>query len=100
MVTLQLTVQQSLRIDELPENYRVVGVDRAAPVVRKPNGQLVRIQSNGRLVAAKRVLVHPSLRSSDPAQHPFGSSSATSQRVKESQCPTKRRSPPRTRPSI
>jgi hypothetical protein len=52
MQTVKLTDQQTLRIAELPGDYRVVGVDRAAPMVRKPNGQLVRIQPNGRLIAA------------------------------------------------
>jgi hypothetical protein len=31
---------------------RVVGVDRECPLVRQSNGRLVRIQPNGRLVAA------------------------------------------------
>jgi hypothetical protein len=52
METLRLTDQQSLRIADLPENYRVVGVDRSAPFVRKPSGQLLRIQQDGRLTAA------------------------------------------------
>ena len=52
MDTLSLTDQQSLRIADLPENYRVVGVDHSAPFVRKPSGQLLRIQQNGRLTAA------------------------------------------------
>ena len=52
METVKLTDQQSLRIADLPENYRVVGVDRSAPFVRKPTGQLMRIQPDGRLTAA------------------------------------------------
>ncbi|MGA2322029.1 MAG: hypothetical protein ABSG95_15065 [Solirubrobacteraceae bacterium] len=52
MQTIKLTDQQSLRIDELPEGYRVVGVDHRAPFVRKPTGQVLRIQQNGRLTAA------------------------------------------------
>lgn len=52
METMKLTEQQSLRIAELPRAYRVVGVDRSAPLVRKPTGQLLRIQPNGRLIAA------------------------------------------------
>jgi len=52
METLRLTDQQSVRIADLPENYRVVGVDRSAPFVRKPRGQLMRIQQDGRLIAA------------------------------------------------
>ena len=49
---MTLTDQQRLRLEELPDDYRVVGVDRRAPLVRKPNGQVVRIQQNGRLIAA------------------------------------------------
>ena len=52
METMKLTDQQSLRIAELPAAYRVVGIDRSAPLVRKPTGQLLRIQPNGRLIAA------------------------------------------------
>jgi len=49
---IKLTDQQSLRIAELPEDYRVIGVDRRAPLVRKPSGQVLRIQQDGRLIAA------------------------------------------------
>lgn len=49
---MTLTDQQRLRLEELPDDYRVVGIDRRAPLVRKPNGQVVRIQQNGRLIAA------------------------------------------------
>jgi hypothetical protein len=52
MKTLKLTDQQRLRIGELPEDYRVIGVDRRAPFVRKPTGQVLRIQQDGRLIAA------------------------------------------------
>jgi hypothetical protein len=52
MGTMRLTDQQSLRIAELPEDYRVVGVDGSTPLVRKPTGQVLRIQQNGRLTAA------------------------------------------------
>jgi hypothetical protein len=52
METTKLTDQQSLRIAELPRDYRVVAIDRSTPVIRKPSGQLLRIQPNGRLVAA------------------------------------------------
>jgi hypothetical protein len=50
--TMTLTDQQSLRIAELPEDYRVVGVEGSTPLVRKPTGQVLRIQQNGRLIAA------------------------------------------------
>ena len=60
METVELSQQQSARMAELPENYRVVGVDHRAPLVRKPTGQIIRIQQNGRLtaptVAARRML--------------------------------------------
>jgi hypothetical protein len=52
METLTLTDQQGLRIAELPEDYRVIGIDRSAPFVRKPTGQVMRIQKNGNLTAA------------------------------------------------
>jgi hypothetical protein len=52
METVELSQQQSARIAELPEDYRVVGVDHRAPLVRKPTGQILRIQQNGRLAAA------------------------------------------------
>jgi hypothetical protein len=52
MEMMTLTDQQRLRLEELPDDYRVVGIDRRAPLVRKPNGQVVRIQQNGRLIAA------------------------------------------------
>jgi hypothetical protein len=52
METMRVTDQQSLRVAELPEDCQVVGVDDDAPSVRKPAGQLLRIQQDGRLTAA------------------------------------------------
>ena len=52
METVELSQQQSARMAELPEDYRVVGVERRAPLVRKPTGQIIRIQQNGRVTAA------------------------------------------------
>lgn len=52
METIKLTDQQSLRIADLPETYRVVAVARSAPLVRKPTGQIMRIQHDGRLTVA------------------------------------------------
>jgi hypothetical protein len=52
METVELTQQQSARMAELPEDYRVIGVDHRAPLVRKPTGQIICIQQNGRLTAA------------------------------------------------
>jgi hypothetical protein len=58
---VQLTEQQSLRIAELPNGYRLVGLDGAIPMVREPTGQLVRIEQNGELTTpsaeAKRKVV-------------------------------------------
>jgi hypothetical protein len=78
METVKLTGQQSLRIAELPADYRVVGIDHSAPLVRKPSGQLLRIQPNGRLVAAtleaRRNLEH---RASETTVLPHGATFAT-----------------------
>jgi hypothetical protein len=49
MEIVELSHQQSARMDELPESYRVVGVDHRAPLVRKPSGQVIRVERNGRL---------------------------------------------------
>jgi hypothetical protein len=49
---VELSQQQSARMAKLPEDYRVVGVERRAPLVRKPTGQVIRIQQDGRLTAA------------------------------------------------
>ena len=61
METVELSQHQSARMAELPENYRVVGVERRTPLVRKPTGQIIRIQQNGRVtaatMAARRMLV-------------------------------------------
>ncbi len=67
MQTMELTDQQSLRIAELPEDYQMVGVVRRTPFVRKPTGQIMRIQQDGRLtaatIAAKRTLADGRTRS-------------------------------------
>jgi hypothetical protein len=54
METVELSRQQSARMAELPEDYRVVGVERKTPLVRMPNGQIIRIQQNGRMAAVAR----------------------------------------------
>src|SRR5271166_4876317 len=58
METVELSQQQSARMAELPEDYRVVGIDHSAPLVRKPTGQIIRIQQNGRLTAATSAARH------------------------------------------
>jgi hypothetical protein len=61
METLGLSRQQSARIAELPEDYRVVGVGHSVRLVGKPSGQIMSVQQNGRLtsatIAARRRLV-------------------------------------------
>jgi hypothetical protein len=52
MEPMTLTDQQRSRIAELPDDYRMIGVDRSAPLVVKPTGQIMRVQQNGRLIAA------------------------------------------------
>jgi hypothetical protein len=49
---VELSQQQSACMAELPEDYPVVGVERTAPLVRKPSGQIIRTQQDGRLTAA------------------------------------------------
>lgn len=58
MQTMRLTDLQSLRIADLPEDYRVVGVDGSAPFVRSPTGQIMRIQFDGRLTEATTAARH------------------------------------------
>jgi len=52
MEAVELSQHQSARMAELPEDYRAVGVERRTPLVRKPTGQIIRIQQNGRVTAA------------------------------------------------
>jgi len=70
MQTVTLTEQQRLRIAELPGDHRMIGVDRSAPFVRKPTGQIMRIQQNGTLtsatVAAKRRLADRRAENGEP----------------------------------
>jgi hypothetical protein len=68
MKPLKLTEQQSLRIAELPQGYRVIGVENRAPLVRKPTGRILRIQQDGRLVAVKPGLADRL--AEEPDRHP------------------------------
>jgi hypothetical protein len=52
MESVELSHQRSAHIVELPEDYAVLGLERRTPVARKPTGQIMRIQQNGRLTAA------------------------------------------------
>ena len=69
MEAVELSQQQSALMAELSEDYRVVGVDHSTPLVRKPSGQIMRIQQNGRLIvatiAARRRLVATASPASD-----------------------------------
>jgi hypothetical protein len=65
METVELSQQQSARMAELPEDYRVVGVDHSAPLVRKPTGQIIRIQQDDRLTAAT-IAASPRLAAASP----------------------------------
>ena len=65
METVELSRQQSARMAELPEDYRVVGVDHSAPLVRKPTGQIIPIQQNGRLTVAT-IAARPRLAAASP----------------------------------
>jgi hypothetical protein len=58
MQTMTLTEQQRLRMAELPADYRMIGVDRSAPFVRKPTGQIMRIHQNGTLTSATVAAKH------------------------------------------
>ncbi len=48
METGELSQQQSARMAELPEDYRVVGVERRAPLARRPTGQIISHAPTGR----------------------------------------------------
>ena len=52
METVELSREQSARMAELAEDYRVVGVERRTPLVGKPSGQIIRIQQHGRMTVA------------------------------------------------
>jgi hypothetical protein len=48
METVKLSRRQSAHMAELSEDHRGGGVERRAPLVRKPGGQIIRIQQDGR----------------------------------------------------
>ena len=48
----QLTQRQIQRLRKLPPNYRIIAAQRRFPVVRRPDGQRLLVQPNGRLVAS------------------------------------------------
>ena len=51
----QLTRRQIRCMEKLPNGHKVMNTRHGAPTVRRPDGQLFRVQANGRLVASTRV---------------------------------------------
>ena len=47
-----LTPRQSRRLENLPDGHEIVSVRDGVPFVRRPNGQMSRMQPSGRLVAS------------------------------------------------
>jgi hypothetical protein len=48
--TYLLTHRQIRRIEALPEGHEVVSTRYGVPIVRRPDGRLLRVQPNGRMV--------------------------------------------------
>jgi hypothetical protein len=46
-----LTQRQIRRLERLPRDYEVVSIDDGPLIVRGPQGKLLRVKTNGRLVA-------------------------------------------------
>ena len=53
--THQLTQRQIRCMEKLPEGHKMVNARHGAPTVRRSDGQLFRVQPNGRLTASIRV---------------------------------------------
>jgi hypothetical protein len=53
--THQLTQRQIRCMEKLPEGHKIVNTRHGAPIVRRGDGQLFRVQPNGRLAATIRV---------------------------------------------
>lgn len=53
--THQLTQRQMRCMEKLPEGHKMVSARRGAPIVRRADGQLFRVQRNGCLAATIRV---------------------------------------------
>ena len=51
----QLTQRQIRRMEKLPNGHKVVNARHGAPTVRRADGQLFRMQPNGRLAATAGV---------------------------------------------
>jgi hypothetical protein len=50
-----LTKRQIQRLGKLPPDYRIVSAQRRLPLVRRPDGQRLLVQPNGRLCASPLV---------------------------------------------
>jgi hypothetical protein len=50
-----LTKRQIQRLGRLPPDYRIVSAQRRPPLVRRPDGQRLLVQPNGRLSASPLV---------------------------------------------
>jgi hypothetical protein len=50
-----LTHRQIRRIEELPLDHKVLSTNHGAPIVRRPDGALLRVQPDGRLAATMSV---------------------------------------------
>ena len=53
--TRLLTPRQSRRLENLPDGHEIVSVRDGVPFVRRPNGQMSRMQPSGRLVVTSVV---------------------------------------------
>jgi hypothetical protein len=52
MSEIQPLTQRQIRcLENLAEDYEVVGLEDGPPIVRAPNGALLRVKANGRIVA-------------------------------------------------
>ena len=52
---VRLSPSQIRRIQTLPDDHRLVRVRGRTPIVRRPDGELVRIRPSGRLVPERSV---------------------------------------------
>lgn len=52
---VRLSASQIRRIQTLPDDHRLVRVRGRAPIVRRPDGELVRIRPSGRVVPERPV---------------------------------------------
>jgi hypothetical protein len=53
--THQLAQRQIRCMEKLPEGHKVLSTRYGAPILRRPDGHLFRVQPDGRLAAAVRV---------------------------------------------